>query len=182
MLWPELLKVSPESGIQCNYPPQESRQLWQADIGEMVDIERRHDISRRLLTALVAVLTRLHAGAHKVGIAWTTDVEQKRFERVPKRPVYDAAALYAAIEPGIEQCRGRRIEQLEVYAQDLRPVGSVQIAFTFNRDSWAPKADKSRNIIPQVIHQVNQKFPRGLRRGLYPGFRELRLQAIMDGK
>ncbi len=180
LLWPRFLKQSPGGSVHVNYPPARMREVWRATLGEEVGLSALPEIMERLVLPLATELQKTGFGALKVGMAWETDAAGGAFEKVAKKPVYTAEALRAALVDGIEDCRGARLQMLEIYAEELRPLQSVQTSFVLKNGAFIPAEEQQKKDLGRLLTQVNRKFPKGLQVGLHPTFRELRLQAVLE--
>jgi hypothetical protein len=180
LLWLGFLKQSPGGSVHVNYPPVRKQSVWRAALGEEVGLSALPEIVERLVLPLSTELQKTGFGALKVGLAWETDAAGGAFEKVAKKPVYTAEALQAALASGIQECRGSRLQMLEVYAEDLRPLQSVQTSFVLKNGAFVPAEEQQEKDLGRLLKQVNRKFPKGLQVGLRPTFRELRLQAVLE--
>lgn len=178
-LWLRWLWQVPGQSVRVNYPPPEWRETWRANIDEAADRSGLPGLAESLATALAARLERAELGALVVGVTWQADIGTGGFERAAKRPAWRKDAILAQVRVGLAECTGRHIEELVVYARDLRPLSSVQLMWDIREGVLEQASRQAGEDVRKLVIQVNRKYPNGLCIGVRPGFRELRLQAVL---
>lgn len=173
LAWTEFSHLGSER-LRVNYPPQKFVKEWVSSLGEEVPGERIAHIIEDLAQGLANELRRSGLGALRIGVLWKSD----RYERAIKRPAYQAEQIIAAVEPGYQACQVDELSYVQLYAADIHPLTSVQVALSEGR----PEEKKETVDVLRVVRHVNHKFPDAIQRGLRPSFRELRLQAVMEGR
>ncbi|MFB5190392.1 hypothetical protein [Alicyclobacillus fastidiosus] len=180
-LWRRTLEQLPGGKIQVNYPAIEQRCSWRAPIGEESGIEVVEPLMESMAAQLCGQLQRVSAGALCIGLSWRTETGRGSYEYQARSPVYQPFSLIAGLEVGRLQMVGRRLEMLDVYVSDVRPLQSVQAGFVLYEDAFYPLAQVERSRMEDVRAQLTHKFPKKLQIGIKPAFREARLAAIEQG-
>ncbi|WAH40808.1 hypothetical protein NZD89_21305 [Alicyclobacillus fastidiosus] len=180
-LWRRAMEQVPGGKIQVNYPAIEQRCSWRAPIGEESGIEVVESLMESMAAQLCGELQRVSAGAMSIGVSWRTETGRGSYEHAARSPVYQPFSLIAGLEAGRLQMVGRRLELLDVYVSDLRPLQSVQAGFVLYEDAFYPLAQIERSRMEDVRVQLAHKFPKKLQIGIKPTFREARLAAIERG-
>lgn len=181
LLWYRWLHPDPGGSIRVNYPPPERRESWQMSAGEAADPAQFAGLLAELAGSVAAGLERMGAGALKIGMEWVSEGHPGTFERSASRPIYRPESLLAHLQPGIPALSGP-LERLEVYAADIRSLSATQLAFRIERGMMLPAYDVRRTDLRRLVEQVDRKYPRQLRFGLHPGFREQRWWAISESE
>lgn len=204
LMWLEWLNQHPGGRVNVNYPPAELFQSRQAEVGEQLPSAQYQGLLESMAQTLARELERSGTGARKVGIAWETPRDgRKQFEKVAKRLVYQPELLLAQVQSAIEVLPDEGTERLELYVKNLQPLSSVQLTFwreetkerlftEHDTERERPGRERFRLAVRQreekhaqelekLLRQVNKKFPNGLQVGVRPSFRELRLQAVLQG-
>lgn len=177
--WLGWLQQEPGQTVRVNYPPAQWHKTWRAALCEAPHRSRLPELVTPLVSALATQLEDTGFGALVVGATWKTDAGTGRFERVAKRPLWRRDAILALVQAGLEDCQGETIEELDVYGGDLRPLSTVQWTWEVRDGALMQAGRMAGEEVQQVMARVNRKYPNGLRIGVRPGFRELRLQAVL---
>jgi hypothetical protein len=177
--WLHLLQPDAAQTVRVNYPPPERAETWRANVDEPVDRRHLPALVETLASALSMQLERAELGALAIGVRWETDAGSGGFERLMKRPTWRRETILAQLGQGLETCTESRLESVTVYGRDLRPCSSIQLRWEV-RDGALMQADGTvGENLRKLVGQVNRKYPNGIRIGMRPGFRELRLQAVL---
>ena len=180
LLWREALVQQPGGTVQSNYPRVRKQAMWQADAGEGAEPGEVENLVGRLTQAVVALLERDQLGALKIGLLAEGEKGRKSFEKVARQTLSTFDALQAALLPGASALDVGALTRVEVYVEDLRPLGSVQTAWEIRNGALTAGRLQADNAVERLLRQVNRKFPKGLQTGLCPTFRELRLREILQ--
>ncbi|GMA49498.1 hypothetical protein GCM10025857_08550 [Alicyclobacillus contaminans] len=164
-------------GIRVNYPRPQHGRSWQAVLGEEAALEQRWEIVQSLIRDLTATLEQAMCGALRARLEWESDAGEGRYERAVQRPLHTPEAWLAAVEPGMNACRGRILRRLAVYAEELRPLQTVQTSWLDCR-GMAWEQTRRKRSLERWMEQINRRYPRMLQWGIKPTFREQRLQAL----
>lgn len=73
---------------------------------------------------------------------------------------------------------GKHLESVTLSVGNLRPLSGTQLTFEVH-DGVLQAARPAGENVEQLVRQVNRRYPNGLCIGMRPGFRELRLQAVL---
>jgi len=186
ILWRDALVTDADgesARLKTNYPPIRYTTTWVPVAGEVVGRAKWPMLIRNLIDELSTLLEKNGFGALKVGVAWAIESNLHQFERVAKRPTYQADALWSRIAPSLSDIPDGA-EQITVYLDDIRPLTSVQTKLVLHNGMLLTESECSptaKDEIPKLLSHVNRKFPKGLQVGLQPSFRERRLAAILNG-
>lgn len=199
LTWLEWLKQQPGGRVHVNYPPAQLVQIRQADAGEYLLPEHYPGLLDSMATTLARELERSGNGALQVGMVWETHERNESFEKISKRPIYQRELLLAQLTSGMESLPKEGVERLELYVRNIQPLTQIQMTFWCEEGAGQslsrreqPKPgqfyltviqrgeEKQQRDIEKLIRQVNQKFPNGLKVGIRPTFRELRLNAVLQ--
>ncbi|WP_206921929.1 hypothetical protein [Alicyclobacillus suci] len=180
-LWRQALQQVPGGRIQVNYPPLEQRMSWRAPLGEEASIEVVELLMESMAAQLCSELQRVAAGALLVGMRWQTEMAGGSYEYAARTPIYQPFSLLAGLEVGRLQMVGQRIELIDLYVSELRPLESVQAGFVLYEDAFYPLPQVDRASLEDVREVLLHKFPKKLHIGARPTFREQRLNAILGG-
>ncbi len=180
LAWQQFHRSVPQR-LRVNYPSRKLTKEWVADLGDEVPGALISDLVRDLVNQLAEDLRKSELGALKLGLAWKSSRGTGSFERTVKQPVYQPEYIIAAVESGLFECNFEcNVEELsfvQLYALDIQPLVSMQLALSEQR----PEEKRGTVDIVRVVRHVNRKFPDALRMGIRPSFRELRLQAVLQG-
>ncbi|SFU37713.1 hypothetical protein [Alicyclobacillus macrosporangiidus] len=196
LAWRAWLTPAPGGAIAVNYPPASRRAAWRAPAGEAARGAAVEQVWEHLVRRLSEQLQRDGIGALKVGAVWEAGTEIGRWERPQRRPLHTPESLHAALAPGreaVDRMALAGLSGLEVYASDLRPLEAVQARLDdFMRTGGAerarlrqpggsaPRRRERMAAVKKVVHQINRKYPAAVRLGVTAGFRERRMQAVLD--
>ncbi len=175
LLWARFLEQPAGGRLRVNYPPMDRREMWAATVDEPAAVDALQSIVQMLIQPISADLEKNGTGALKVGLRWGTDSHQGEYERTARRPLVSSDSLFAQLAPGFADCKGRSLELVEVFVEDLRPLSAIQTSFIVHEGMLLPTQSIERDELRKVIHQVNRKYPHVLNLGIRPRFRELRL-------
>lgn len=187
LVWLSWLEPQQQS-VRVNYPPPQWQEVWRAEIGETVSRDLLWAVTEPLAAALSLRLARAELGALAVGLTWHTEAGEGGFERAAKRPLWREDAILAQLRSELEhtlktdaavRLKGR-LESVRVYAKELRPLSGTQLAFEVRNGALEVARPAGEDVV-RVVRQVNRRYPNGLCIGMRPGFRELRLQAVLGG-
>ncbi|OFW79088.1 MAG: hypothetical protein A2201_12910 [Alicyclobacillus sp. RIFOXYA1_FULL_53_8] len=199
LTWLQWLNQSLGGRVSVNYPPEKFSRVWKTAIDERLLPEFYFLKLTSLTEVLARDLERTGTGALKVGMEWVTEEGKQCFERALKHPAYQLDFLLAQLQSGLELLPACGIEQLTVYAEHLQPLTPVQLSLWHEGESVRQivarenlrerfgvevreSEEKRKSEVEKLLHQVNHKFPNGLHIGVRPTFRELRLQAVVQGQ
>ncbi|WAH35786.1 Y-family DNA polymerase [Alicyclobacillus dauci] len=181
-LWRRTLEQTPGGQVQVNYPPVERRMSWRAPIGEDSTTDVVETLLNSMATTLCLELQKASAGALGLGLSWRTEEGRGCYEQMAKQPVYQPFSLVAQLSPGRFQIVGERLSSLDVYVFELRPLESVQSGFLLYDNAFYPISTKSKADLEEVRTHLMRKFPKQIKMGAKPTFREQRLDAIREGR
>jgi hypothetical protein len=176
LVWLQFHRSVPQR-LQVNYPLRKLTKEWVADLGEEVPAKFISDLVRDLVSQLAEDLHRSELGALKLGLVWKSNHGIGSYERAVKQPVYQPEYIFAAVESGFSECNAEELSFVQLYALDIQPLVSMQLALSEQR----PEEKRGTVDVVRVVRHVNRKFPDSLRMGIRPSFRELRLQAVLKG-
>ncbi|MCL6515490.1 hypothetical protein [Alicyclobacillus sp.] len=192
--WRAWLNPPPGGRVAVNYPPAARRVAWRAPAGERISAATAEALRDGLVRRLGERLEREGLGALKLGLVWETEDAAGRWEAPQKRPLHTAESLRAALAPGCEEADaacGEGFTSMEVYASDLQPLRAVQVRLeeflhtggaerARLRPDWAKPGRRREMAVMRVIRQINRKYPSAVCLGVKAGFRERRLQAVLE--
>ncbi|WP_067619400.1 Y-family DNA polymerase [Alicyclobacillus acidiphilus] len=181
LLWKNLQEQVPGGKIQSNYPPLERRVSWRAPVDEYAPVEAMERILESLASELCDELQRISAGALRLAMDWRTDEGGGTYERLAKKPIYQPLPMVVQLMEGWCQVYGERLESLDLYVSEVRPLDAVQSGFLLYENAFYPLApERERARLKDVHEQLSRKFP-NLRMGTSLSFRERRLDIILRG-
>lgn len=180
-LWLTDLTQLTRGDVHVNYPPTVHCASWTAGVGEDAPSHQGSLILTEVVSKLAADLRRTGIGALKLRLRWETEHQTEEVVRVMKQPVIRSDVILAQLQPALSGVNGS-LQKLEVFAEDIRPANTEQLLFTVHRNWLVPQQTIAQGEVESVLRQVNRKYPRKLQIGLRPSFRDMRLQAVLDGE
>ncbi|WDL98031.1 Y-family DNA polymerase [Alicyclobacillus sp. ALC3] len=187
-------QLQTRQSVRVNYPPPRWQEAWRAEVGEAVSRDQLWAVVKPLAASLSLRLQRAELGALTVGLTWRTDAGEGGFERAAKRPLWREDAVLAQLRSGLERALkptadaklrtaadaklAGQLEAVCVYVEGLRSLSGTQLTFEVRNGAFEAARPAGENV-EQLVRQVNHRYPNGLRIGVRPGFRELRLQAVL---
>lgn len=190
LLWIRWLDTLPTGALRVNYPHPACTDEWLADVMEAVDGRQMAEIVRQVAGNVSESLRQSGLGTLRLVLEWESETTSGSYEHTFKEPVASQEALLAGLQPGLQLDVTEKLTAVRLMATRLQTLVSVQLPLHLEVSRVEiSRADTSHarmngaedgqaHHLQRIVRHLNRKFPGGLRYGIRPSFRELRLQAV----